>query len=63
MDDIQLGGELQIIEGDSHTKTVPSKSKEPPVLELHAEEGQRYGLVETMGWLLVMAFLARKDQE
>jgi CRISPR-associated protein Cmr2 len=29
---------------------------------LHADT-QRYGLVETLGWLLVMAFLARKDRE
>jgi CRISPR-associated protein Cmr2 len=30
--------------------------------ELHSEK-RRYGLVEVLGWLLVMAFLARKDQE
>jgi CRISPR-associated protein Cmr2 len=30
-------------------------------VELHAE-GRRYGLVEVLGWLLVMVFLARKDQ-
>ncbi len=29
---------------------------------LHVDK-VRYGLVETLGWLLVMAFLARKDQE
>jgi CRISPR-associated protein Cmr2 len=31
-------------------------------VELHVS-GRRYGLVETFGWLLAMAFLARKDQE
>ena len=27
------------------------------------EDKPRYGLVETLGWLLVMAFLTRKDQD
>ncbi len=31
-------------------------------VELHSES-RRYGLVEVLGWLLVMAFLARKEQE
>jgi CRISPR-associated protein Cmr2 len=31
-------------------------------LELHADS-RRYGLVEVLGWLLVMLFLARKEQE
>ncbi len=31
-------------------------------VELHADY-RRYGLVEVLGWLLVMAFLARKEQE
>ena len=31
-------------------------------VELHSDH-QRYGLVEVLGWLLVMAFLARKEQE
>jgi CRISPR-associated protein Cmr2 len=31
-------------------------------VELHADS-RRYGLVETLGWLLVMVFLARKDQD
>lgn len=31
-----------------------------PVVDLHIDT-QRYGIVETLGWLLVMAFLARKD--
>ncbi len=31
-------------------------------VELHSNE-RRYGLVEALGWLLVAAFLARKDQE
>lgn len=30
-------------------------------VELHAE-GRRYGLVEVLGWLLVMLFLTRKEQ-
>jgi len=31
-------------------------------VELHSDK-RRYGLVEMLGWLLVAAFLARKDQE
>lgn len=31
-------------------------------VELHSDQ-RRYGLVEVFGWLLVAAFLARKDQE
>lgn len=31
-------------------------------VELHSDN-RRYGLVEVLGWLLVAAFLARKDQE
>jgi hypothetical protein len=31
-------------------------------VELHAEQ-RRYGLVEVLGWLLVVAFLSRKEQE
>ncbi len=31
-------------------------------VELHSDR-RRYGLVEALGWLLVMAFLARKEQE
>ncbi len=31
-------------------------------VELHAS-GRRYGLVEVLGWLLVMLFLARKEQD
>lgn len=31
-------------------------------VELHAEQ-RRHGLVEVLGWLLVMAFLARKEQD
>jgi CRISPR-associated protein Cas10/Cmr2, subtype III-B len=36
--------------------------QEPRAVELHAST-PRAGLVETLGWLLVMAFFARKDQE
>ena len=39
----------------------PEKKLELDV-ELHAD-ATRYGIVETLGWLLVMAFLARKEQE
>lgn len=35
---------------------------EPMSTELHSEE-RRYGLVEVFGWLLVMAFLARKEED
>ena len=31
-------------------------------VELHTED-RRYGLVEVLGWLLVMLFLARKEHE
>jgi hypothetical protein len=31
-------------------------------VELHSDD-RRYGLVEVLGWLLVMAFLARKEYE
>jgi CRISPR-associated protein Cmr2 len=31
-------------------------------VELHSSS-RRYGLVEVLGWLLVMLFLARKEQE
>ncbi len=37
-------------------------STEPRTTELHALQ-LRYGLVEICGWLLVMAFLARKDRD
>lgn len=39
----------------------PDKEQDMSV-ELHAE-GKRYGLVEVLGWLLVVLFLARKEQE
>jgi hypothetical protein len=32
----------------------------PFAIELHAEE-RRYGLIEIIGWLLVLLFLARKE--
>ncbi len=34
--------------------------QEPFAIELHAE-GRRYGLIEIIGWLLVLLFLARKE--
>jgi len=37
-------------------------SAEPMTTELHTLQ-RRYGLVEVFGWLLVMAFLARKDRD
>jgi len=40
----------------------PSIDEYGKAVELHSEK-RRYGLVEVLGWLLVMAFLARKDQE
>jgi CRISPR-associated protein Cmr2 len=36
--------------------------KQHLVVELHSNE-RRYGLIEVLGWLLVMAFLTRKEQE
>ena len=36
--------------------------EQKPSVELHSER-RRYGLVEVLGWLLVMLFLARKEQE
>lgn len=38
------------------------EDEELPAVELHADK-RRYGLVEVLGWLLVMAFLARKERE
>lgn len=37
------------------------EKKHRKAVELHSEE-RRYGLVEVLGWLLVMLFLARKEQ-
>lgn len=37
-------------------------SAEPRTTELHSLQ-RRYGLVEVFGWLLVMAFLVRKDRD
>ena len=36
--------------------------QQPFAVELHAQE-RRYGLIEIIGWLLVLLFLARKEQE
>ncbi len=43
-------------------KQLPLEEKKLPSVELHADE-RRYGLVEVLGWLLVMLFLTRKEQE
>ena len=48
-------------ESEKHFKKEEQFNKQLAV-ELHAEE-RRYGLVEVLGWLLVMLFLARKEQE
>jgi len=40
----------------------PRKADSSLAIELHSEE-RRHGLVEVLGWLLVMAFLARKEPE
>ena len=37
-------------------------NEQTPSVELHSSQ-RRYGLVEVLGWLLVMLFLARKEQE
>lgn len=39
-----------------------NKKPETRALELHSED-RRYGLVEVLGWLQVMVFLTRKEQE
>ena len=44
---------------DRHLKTEKEKLMST---ELHSEE-RRFGLVEVFGWLLVMAFLARKEED
>lgn len=41
----------------------PQDDDDLPTVELHEEDRKRYGLVEVLGWLLVMAFLARKGEE
>lgn len=46
---------------DVHQRHSPGKQLYLAV-ELHADR-TRYGLVETLGWLLIMAFLARKEGE
>jgi len=46
---------------DSDQRDAEGKKRRMAV-ELHSDE-RRYGLIEVLGWLLVMAFLTRKDQE
>lgn len=46
---------------DSDQRNAEGKKRHMAV-ELRSNE-RRYGLVEVLGWLLVMAFLTRKDQE
>ena len=47
----KMDGDEGIMQGN-----IPDKA-----VDLHAEE-RRYGLVEVLGWLLVLLFLARKEQ-
>jgi CRISPR-associated protein Cmr2 len=49
-------------EEEEQKKAEEERRKGPPSTELYKDEW-RYGLVEVLGWLLVMAFLARKEQE
>lgn len=49
------------MDDDMSARYTPDKKPEMAV-ELHADK-TRYGIVETLGWLLVIAFLARKEQE
>lgn len=47
------------IDADEYPRLGEDESKS---VELHSSK-RRYGLIEVLGWLLVMAFLSRKDQE
>lgn len=47
---------------DDVSKRHTTDKKLEMAVELRSDQ-KRYGIVETLGWLLVMAFLARKDQE
>jgi CRISPR-associated protein Cmr2 len=49
------------MDNDVNKRYITDKKPEMAV-ELHSDK-TRYGIVETLGWLLVMAFLARKEQE
>jgi CRISPR-associated protein Cmr2 len=47
---------------DERAQATEDDQKECLAVDLHSTR-RRYGLVEVFGWLLVMTFLARKDQE
>ena len=49
----------ELAQAMDHDEQRPSQQF-PFALELHAEE-RRYGLIEIIGWLLVLLFLARKE--
>ncbi len=49
----------ELAQAMDHDEQRPSQQL-PFALELHAEE-RRYGLIEIIGWLLVLLFLARKE--
>jgi CRISPR-associated protein Cmr2 len=50
---------IELAQAIDHDTQRPSQQL-PFALELHAEE-RRYGLIEIIGWLLVVLFLARKE--
>ncbi|MEO6890508.1 MAG: type III-B CRISPR-associated protein Cas10/Cmr2 [Ktedonobacteraceae bacterium] len=52
----------QAMDKAAHEELSDSEKERGLALELHADS-RRYGLVEVLGWLLVMLFLARKEQE
>lgn len=53
---------VELAEAMDNDESRPMGEKQHLSIELHADE-RRYGLVEVLGWLLVMAFLARKEPE
>lgn len=53
---------VELAEAMDNDERRPGDEKHRLSIELHADE-RRYGLVEVLGWLLVMAFLARKETE
>jgi CRISPR-associated protein Cmr2 len=59
---LQKAQSLIALAGAMDKDEYPHNKEQELSVELHAEK-RRYGLIEVLGWLLVMLFLARKEQE
>ncbi len=60
---VELANAMDVTADKEYQKNHPDKEhKETKSAELHSTQ-RRYGLVEVLGWLLVMNFLTRKEQE